>query len=267
MFLFPMAAAAAAAVNSDPSKRYETGVPMSMPVPVPVLGAPAPQSPALPPSAIPTKKRKSPSSSSSSSSSSAAPNANGQAPPAKKRNSAKKTALTLKAFTKKLHSVPHDELTNIVAEFVMRKKLVNELVGLLPVPEVNPLIEELEDASSSINRALPYSPYGSNRDHHAYKRASPCCTAFKSLLDKHLKTLLDNGDYNIAASYIVSATDVIPNCVTFDAPSDNKYKQLCYKKLDVAAKKVLKAKDLSADVRSELEHLDFDHMIANIMDN
>jgi len=160
-------------------------------------------------------------------------------------------------FEKKLLAIPHPQLCTVLATFLGNDiELQQRFVASLPAVDVTSLTIKLEQSARAIQKALPNSRYGSSSDHYGYKRASSAVTAYKKLWNEQVASLVDGGDKDAFVSYASDAVQNLFDAVDFNDEKDNKYKQLCAKKLAMGLKKTLKANtDLSDEARNIADDL------------
>ena len=159
------------------------------------------------------------------------------------------------AIEKKLLAMPHGQLCATLAAFLGEDPALQEqFMASLPAVDISSFTVKLDQASRAISKALPNTRWGSSTDHFGYKRCCSAVTAFKKLWNEHVAILV-NGDKDALVNYSTEAVETLDSSVSFNSDSDNKYKQLCGRKLAAALKKTLKAKGISTQTRQSAEEL------------
>jgi hypothetical protein len=135
---------------------------------------------------------------------------------------------------------------DVVVDCIYNGSLEEEsLFTVMPLASCEHQLQSLQKASNAISRALPYSKWGSPRDHFGFKRCSTAVTAFKKVWNDNI-SLLAGGESKLFLDYAKGALDILESSVNFNQEGDNAYKGLCLKKLKVPVNKVAKDKSLTA---------------------
>ncbi|XP_067612667.1 uncharacterized protein [Eurosta solidaginis] len=120
--------------------------------------------------------------------------------------------------------------------------IVNELVAgdirvedrlrtRLPMPDINPMEEELLHAKRQIFRSLPTSRLCKKTDSSAYSRAALHLAEFKRLLSTHSKQLYDSGNWDALLDYVTMAWPIVRATPHWDNTTHNVVRRQCFKLL------------------------------------
>ncbi|XP_018801000.1 PREDICTED: uncharacterized protein LOC108976393 [Bactrocera latifrons] len=132
-----------------------------------------------------------------------------------------------------LQGMSQQQLINlIVGELVAGDAKTEESFrSRLPMPDINPLEEELLHAKRQIFRSLPTSRLCKKTDSSAYSRASLHLSEFKRLLSAHTKQLYDSGNWDALLDYVTMAWPIVRATPHWDSATHNVIRRQCFKLL------------------------------------
>ncbi|XP_004522183.1 uncharacterized protein LOC101449926 [Ceratitis capitata] len=101
----------------------------------------------------------------------------------------------------------------------------------LPMPDINPMEEELLHAKRQIFRSLPTSRLCKKTDSSAYSRAALHLNEFKRLLTAHTKQLYDSANWDALLDYVTMAWPILRATPHWDSATHNVTRRQCFKLL------------------------------------
>ncbi|XP_054735196.1 uncharacterized protein LOC129242534 [Anastrepha obliqua] len=120
----------------------------------------------------------------------------------------------------------------IVDELVAGDPKTEERLRIrLPMPDIDPLEEELLHAKRQIFRSLPTSRLCKKTDSSAYSRAALHLSEFKRLLSGHTKQLYDSGNWDALLDYVTVAWPIVRATPHWDSAAHNVMRRQCFKLL------------------------------------
>jgi len=162
----------------------------------------------------------------------------------------------LKAMSKK-------QLENLLEKLLINHpELRNEVSGLLPCPDLNPIEERLNFLKKNIYKALPNTRLESKTDSLAYNRVSVHLVTFKKYVVENIKMLVDGQQWLSLLDYSLLAWGYVKGTPVWDNPPHNNVRKSCFKCLATATMKALKEGSFSKPeltaIRSKLEKIQGD---------
>ncbi|KAL9651288.1 hypothetical protein ABK040_001241 [Willaertia magna] len=191
----------------------------------------------------------------------------------------KKKAVNL---AKKLASLEKDQIIEIITEKLQTQfpdkydSLEADVLQICPDQNIDHVIEDIKKELSNVNKAFPYSRYGSNRDNYAFKRVKPCLTALKKTITEKSKEVKDGQNWHLMCSYLNKVMVVVEDIPDFDDEKNNKPKKDLFKHCAKNYVAMLKARDCDLtndeiesissviDSTSQSENTDFADVIERV---
>ncbi|XP_036326836.1 uncharacterized protein LOC118739554 [Rhagoletis pomonella] len=132
-----------------------------------------------------------------------------------------------------LKGMSQQQLIELIVEELVAgdTKTEERLRSRLPIPDINPLEEELLHAKRQIFRSLPTSRLCKKTDSSAYSRAALHLSEFKRLLCGHAKQLYDSGNWDALLDYITMAWPIVRATPYWDSATHNVMRRQCFKLL------------------------------------
>ncbi|KAK3581687.1 hypothetical protein CHS0354_032407 [Potamilus streckersoni] len=165
----------------------------------------------------------------------------GSTPPKKRKTKQGSSA----SWRRRLSALSQDQLVVLVDEITMRHPTLREEVErMMPSPDINPFIDNLEYFRHNIFKSLPQSRLGSNRDAFCFKRVKTHVENFKAACINQGKQLTEAEAWEGSIEYVIRAAELVDKLPDWDNPTHNKIKLQCFKGLLSQGKSALKHSDL-----------------------
>lgn len=110
-------------------------------------------------------------------------------------------------------------------------EIKNEVVGLIPTPDLSQFEKKLEALKNNIDKSFPWAKYGTGRNAFCYQRVKTHLDTFQQECIQQCKTLIDYEQWNTSFDYAIIALKYVRQLPDWDVPRHNKHKPDCYKKL------------------------------------
>lgn len=131
-----------------------------------------------------------------------------------------------------LKGLSADQLINLIDKIIEKHpEIKNEVVGLIPLPDLTQFETKLEALKKNIDKSFPWSKYGSGRNAFCYQRVKTHLDTFQQECIQQCKTLIDYEQWNTSIDYVIIAFKYVGQLPEWDDPKHNKHKPECYKKL------------------------------------
>jgi len=155
------------------------------------------------------------------------------------------------------------QLTDVLAQLLGRHpELRDEVLELIPAPDLVPLEERLNYLKRNIYKALPSTRLESKTDSLAFNRVSTHLATFKRAVLEQLKPLLEGEQWVAVLDYSLLAWGCVKNTPVWENPSHNNTRKACFRSLAAASMTALRKGEFSAEelasIKTKLARLQAD---------
>lgn len=155
------------------------------------------------------------------------------------------------------------QLTDLLSSLLARHpELREEVVQLIPAPDLAPLEERLNYLKRNIYKALPSTRLESKTDSLAFNRVSTHLATFKKAVMDQLKPLLEGEQWLAVLDYSVLAWGYVKATPVWENPSHNNTRKACFRSLAAACMTALRRGQFRgaelAGIRTKLARLQAD---------
>uniref|UniRef100_A0A1B6MPU1 Tethering factor for nuclear proteasome STS1 n=1 Tax=Graphocephala atropunctata TaxID=36148 RepID=A0A1B6MPU1_9HEMI len=152
-----------------------------------------------------------------------------------------------------LKSLTPDQLIGIIQNIVTKhSELEEEIKQSLPVPDLSPLEERLNELKRNIYKSLPSSRLTSKTDSPAYSRAAIHVLSFKKCVLEQGRQLVESQQWHAVLEYIQLAWSYVRATPLWDNPPHNAARRQCFKSLAAQCMMALRQGYFSPDLCEEL---------------
>ena len=99
--------------------------------------------------------------------------------------------------------------------------IMNQVLNLLPKANLDEMFDKHKKLISNINKAKPYSRYGSTRDHYSYKRCKSAIVSARTAIINDGNYLLKTKEWDVILTYLKHSIKHCDDFPTWINPSDN----------------------------------------------
>jgi len=162
-----------------------------------------------------------------------------------------------------MKGLSQQQLTDLLSSLLYRHpELREEVVQLLPAPDMAPLESRLNYLKKNIYKALPSTRLESKTDSLAFNRVSTHLSTFKKAVLEQLKPLLEGEQWLMVLDYSVLAWGYVKATPVWENPSHNKTRKDCFSSLAKACMNALRRGQFSqeelASIKTKLSRLQED---------
>jgi len=162
-----------------------------------------------------------------------------------------------------MKGLSQQQLTDLLSSLLGRHpELREEVVQLLPAPDMAPLESRLNYLKKNIYKALPSTRLESKTDSLAFNRVSTHLATFKKAVLEQLKPLLEGEQWLVVLDYCVLAWGYVKATPVWENPSHNNTRKGCFRSLAAACMTALRRGKFSSEelnsIKTKLSRLQAD---------
>ncbi|KAL3886949.1 hypothetical protein ACJMK2_026905, partial [Sinanodonta woodiana] len=147
-------------------------------------------------------------------------------------------------WRRRLSALSQDQLVLLVDEITMRHPALREEVEqMIPSPDVDPLIDNLESFRHAIIKSMPYCRLISKRDSFYFKKVETLVENFKAACINQGQQLTEAEAWEGSIEYVLQAAKMVNMLPDWNNPTHNTFKLQCFKGLALQCNSALKYSD------------------------
>jgi len=140
-----------------------------------------------------------------------------------------------------VRGLAHSQLVNLITDIIkMNPKIRDDVVNLLPEPDLISMEEALNSSKKNIFKSLPNTRLESKTDSMAYNRVATHLSAFRKVVSEGVKRLQSGEQWTALLDYTIIAWGYVQATPVWDNPAHNSTRKTCFKNLACAALTALK---------------------------
>lgn len=147
----------------------------------------------------------------------------------------------------------HAQLVQLISDIVKRHPNIrNDVVSLLPTPDLTIMEESLNTSKKNIFKSLPNTRLESKTDSMAFNRVATHLSAFRKVVSEGVKRLQSGEQWSSLLDYTIMAWSYVQATPVWDNPSHNATRKTCFKSLASAALAALKTGNFTVKQLTEI---------------